>query len=41
MPLEVAMQLSDANSKHSYQDTIDMFKKIVQTSFVNENKSIQ
>ena len=41
MPLEVAMQLPDASSLNSYQDTVDMFTKIVKTIFLNKNKNIQ
>ena len=41
MPLEVAMQLCDVNSSNYYQDTVDMFRKIVRTIFVKKNKSIQ
>ena len=41
MPFEVVIQLPDAISQNSYQDTVDMFQKIVQTIFVNKNKNIQ
>ena len=36
MPLEVSMQIPDADSKNSYQDHINMFSKIVQTNSVQE-----
>ena len=37
MPLEAAIQLSN----FYYQDTVEMFMKIVQTILVNKNKSIK
>ena len=40
MPVEVVMQQPAENSINSYQDTVGMFRKIVQTIFVNKNKSI-
>ena len=41
MSLEVAMQLPDASSSNSYQDTFEMFTKILKSIFLNKNKSIQ